>query len=101
MPPKSVFENEILENIKATQLELDEEDVRRLRGLNRDDKNSRLLKVKQKLLGQGNVCICIGIKKLMSACVPLFCVYMQGNVYWREGVYEEFWDVVEDEKYVI
>lgn len=48
--PKSTYENEILENIEATRLELDEEDRRRLKELNREqDKNSRLLKVESKL----------------------------------------------------
>ena len=97
MPPKSVFENEILENIKATQLELDEEDVRRLRGLNRDDKNSRLLKVKH----GPRKCLHMYWNKKINECMCTVVLCMQGNVYWREGVYEEFWDVVEDEKYVI
>ena len=66
MIPKSSNPRRIAENLKSTELNLDAEDMRRLRQL---DRNYRLL---------------------------------PGEFYFKTGEsFEDFWDVVEDEKFVI
>ena len=53
MIPKSVKQARITENLKSTELKLDQEDMRRLRGV---DKNIRLMLVRNVSLNMLVVC---------------------------------------------
>ena len=65
--PKSVNPKRIAENFKATQLQLDAEEIKRLRGI---DKNCRLFKVHS-----------IVRVVLITHCHPLYLIIIPSVIY--------------------